>query len=30
VVPHVPDCSPLPISSNLRLEKVLDMSSPYV
>ena len=30
VVPQVPDCSPLPISSNLRLEKVLDIVCPYV
>lgn len=25
VLPHVPDCSPVPMSSNFRLENVLDI-----
>jgi hypothetical protein len=29
VLPHAPDCSPVVISSNLRLEKVLDMMGPH-
>ena len=29
VAPQVPDCSPVVINSNLRLEKVLDMICPY-
>lgn len=29
VLPHVPDCSPVVINSNFRLEKVLDMAGPH-
>lgn len=29
VLPHAPDCSPVVINSNLRLEKVLDMMGPH-